>query len=97
MRAKVPHYTTGSIECIDYIADQGHMISFCLGNIIKYATRCAHKGTMLQDLEKIRRYAEMLEDYIERRGENECGSDGDEAGRSDPTSRTEGTAANRGD
>ena len=71
MRAVVPHYTHGDIECIDYIASQGHMIGFCIGNIIKYATRAPHKGQMLADLEKIRRYAEMLEDYIESRGESE--------------------------
>ena len=80
-RPDVPHYTRGSIETIDYIADCGHMIGFCLGNIIKYASRCEHKGEMVKDLDKIRRYAEMLIDYIEgreddlRRGRDlHCGS-----------------------
>lgn len=68
-RKDVPHYTTGMIECIDYIADKGYMEGFCLGNIIKYVTRCQHKGTMMEDLAKIRRYAEMLEDYIDEREE----------------------------
>ena len=66
-RPDVPHYMRGSIETIDYIADCGHMIGFCLGNIIKYASRCEHKGEMVKDLDKIRRYAEMLIDYIEGR------------------------------
>jgi len=70
-RADVPHYTSGSIECIDYIADQGHMVGFCIGNIIKYASRCMLKGEPLSDLEKIRRYAEMLEDYLNGRGEKD--------------------------
>jgi hypothetical protein len=68
-RTNVSHYTAGDIECIDYIADQGHMVGYCLGNIIKYASRCMLKGTPSADLEKIRRYSEMLEDYLDGRRE----------------------------
>lgn len=68
-RPNVPHYTAGNIECIDYIADQGWMEGFCLGNIVKYATRCMIKGETINDLVKIVRYAEMLMDHIDGRGD----------------------------
>ena len=44
------HYTTGKIECIDYILDKN--LSYCLGNAVKYVTRCEHKGKKVEDLEK---------------------------------------------
>ena len=66
-RPNVLHYTAGDIEPIEYIEAQGWMVAFCLGNIIKYASRCMLKGEPINDLCKIRRYAEMLEDYIDRR------------------------------
>lgn len=68
-RDSVPHYTAGPIECIDYIASQGWMEAFCLGNIVKYATRCMLKGEHKSDLGKIRQYAMMLEDYLDGREE----------------------------
>jgi hypothetical protein len=42
-----PHYTNGSIECIDAIrAALGHdgFVAYCRGNALKYAWRCKHKG-----------------------------------------------------
>lgn len=44
------HYTYGSIETIDFIDSCGYGLDFCLGNAIKYISRCKHKGTMIQDL-----------------------------------------------
>lgn len=44
------HYVTGKIECIDYILDKN--LSYCLGNAVKYITRCEHKGKKVEDLEK---------------------------------------------
>jgi hypothetical protein len=64
MREKIDHYTQGKIECIDYISDKGWMVPFCLGNIVKYATRFEHKGDPLEDIEKIINYAEMLLEYM---------------------------------
>jgi hypothetical protein len=64
-RKRVEHYCTGEIECIDYIADQGWMEGFCLGNIVKYASRLQHKGTPVRDLEKIENYAVMLREWLE--------------------------------
>ncbi len=60
MREPTPHYCAGSIEPIDYIKAQGWKVPFCLGNIVKYATRAEHKGTFREDIEKIKRYAEIL-------------------------------------
>lgn len=44
------HYTQGKIECIDYILDK--KFNYCLGNAIKYITRCNYKGKKIEDLEK---------------------------------------------
>lgn len=44
------HYTTGTIECIEYIEDK--KLNFHLGNAVKYITRCEHKGKKVEDLEK---------------------------------------------
>ena len=47
------HYVYGKIECIDFIDSCGYGLGFCLGNAIKYITRCGHKGTTEQDLRKV--------------------------------------------
>lgn len=52
------HYTTGSIEVIDFIEDQ--KLGFHLGNVVKYICRSRHKGQELQDLKKARWYLERL-------------------------------------
>jgi len=46
------HYTTGKIEVIDFIEDQG--LGFCLGNAVKYIARAGRKdpGKTVEDLEK---------------------------------------------
>lgn len=46
------HYTTGKIECIDYILDKE--LDFCRGNAVKYITRAGRKDPdkEIEDLEK---------------------------------------------
>lgn len=51
------HYTSGSIECIDFIDSCGYGLDFCLANAIKYLTRCKLKGTPEQDIRKAIWYA----------------------------------------
>ena len=48
------HYTFGAIEVIDAIEAWG--LGFCLGNVVKYLVRAAHKGKYLEDLRKARWY-----------------------------------------
>ena len=56
-RPKVPHYLRGSIQPIDFI--NSHELNFNLGNVIKYITRCNHKGTKKEDLIKARDYIQF--------------------------------------
>lgn len=51
------HYTSGSIECWDYITSQN--LGYLEGNIIKYVTRYRHKNG-LEDLKKAQAYLERL-------------------------------------
>jgi hypothetical protein len=57
-----PHYTAGSIECLDGIesalGDDGFQ-SYLRGNIIKYIWRLKHKGGV-QDAEKAEFYLKRL-------------------------------------
>ncbi len=48
------YYTSGSIETIEIIKDQGWTKGFCLGNAIKYITRAGKKDhfATIEDLEK---------------------------------------------
>ena len=46
-----PHYNRGRFEVIDVIEDWG--CDFHLGNVVKYVARAPHKGSFLQDLEKV--------------------------------------------
>lgn len=65
-RENVAHYNTGEIETIDYIADKlsrEEFRAYVLANIIKYASRANHKGQFASDLEKIRNYAVILQEY----------------------------------
>lgn len=53
------HYTYGGVETIDYIEQVlgvAGLISFCLGNVIKYISRCEHKGSYREDLNKAQWY-----------------------------------------
>jgi len=59
-----PHYTTASIEPIDYI--RAHEMSFCEGNVIKYVTRHTLKATPMQDLLKARYYINKLISDLEQ-------------------------------
>jgi len=51
------HYTTGSIEVKDYIADKN--FNFFLGNVIKYVSRAGLKGDAVTDLMKARQYIDF--------------------------------------
>lgn len=51
------HYTSGKIECWDYIVSQG--LGYLEGNIIKYVTRYKQKNG-LEDLKKAKAYIERL-------------------------------------
>ncbi len=59
------HYTSGSIECIDFIDSCGYGLDFCLANAIKYLTRCKLKGTCEQDIRKAIWYATHAADKIQ--------------------------------
>lgn len=48
------HYNVGSIEAITVIEDW--KLGFNLGNTIKYISRCGHKGSAIEDLEKAQWY-----------------------------------------
>lgn len=57
------HYSKSKIQTSEVIMDAGHGISFCLGNIMKYAQRYGNKGTpedFRKDLMKILHYGMML-------------------------------------
>jgi len=57
------HYNQGGIECFDVIKafyGQEAFEGFCAGNMLKYAMRYKHKGQALDDLRKIRFYADEL-------------------------------------
>lgn len=58
------HYTSGSIECIDFIDSCGYGLDFCLANAIKYLTRCKLKGTPEQDIRKAIWYATHAADGL---------------------------------
>lgn len=52
------HYTTGKIECIDFITDK--KLNFCRGNAVKYIVRAGLKDPSkeVEDLEKAIFYLE---------------------------------------
>lgn len=57
------HYNKGGIECLDVIKafyGKEAFEGFCAGNMLKYAMRYKHKGQALDDLKKIRFYADEL-------------------------------------
>jgi len=61
------HYTSGAIECIDYIKDvltAAEYIGYLRGNMIKYQHRCRDKGKFKQDLQKIEWYSKKLNEYL---------------------------------
>lgn len=57
------HYTSGGIECIDYLEAKltpAEFLGFCKGNAIKYNSRANEKGATLQDYEKAQWYQNKL-------------------------------------
>lgn len=63
------HYLQGGIECFDVIKafyGDDAFENFCAGNILKYAMRYKHKGQALDDLKKIRFYAEQIINMYEK-------------------------------
>ena len=59
------HYTFGKYEVIDIIKDQlseDQFVGYCLGNAIKYISRCQHKGKMKEDIKKAIWYLNCIKD-----------------------------------
>lgn len=52
------HYTTGTIEVIDFILDQ--QFGYLAGNVVKYLSRYRHKGNAKEDLLKAHWYLSRL-------------------------------------
>ena len=64
-----PHYQTeAGLECIDAIraalGAEG-FVSYCRGNVLKYAWRAARKGATAADLRKAAWYATRAADVLE--------------------------------
>jgi len=60
------HYKTGGVEPIDLLRDGGMLRDYALGCIIKYAFRNRQmlgQEIVRSDMEKIRHYAEILEEW----------------------------------
>ena len=62
--AKPAHYTTSDIEPIDAI--EAWELGFCLGNVVKYIARHAHKGDPLGDLKKAAWYLDRAIKEMEK-------------------------------
>lgn len=61
------HYTSGKIECIDYIEDAltpEEYRGYLRGCMIKYQHRLMHKGSAKQNAEKMRWYNDKLIDTL---------------------------------
>lgn len=59
---KPDHYTSGTIECIDYIKDslsREEWIGYLRGNIVKYMHRFRNKNG-IEDLSKAEKYLDWL-------------------------------------
>jgi hypothetical protein len=62
-----PHYTTGSVECLDAIKSalgDGY-VHYCQGVILKYVWRFERKEKPLEDLGKAEFYLKELQKFIE--------------------------------
>lgn len=59
------HYTTGRIEPIEVIEDQGWLEGWALGNAISYIVRASHKGKQVEDLKKAIRCLEFFISHLE--------------------------------
>ena len=40
------HYSQNRYQATEFILDSGHGAGFCIGNIMKYAQRYGHKGSV---------------------------------------------------
>ena len=59
------HYTYGSKECIEFIADVGAARGYLLGNAIKYIFRHMYKDDPKGDIRKAIKCLQMyVEDYF---------------------------------
>ena len=58
------HYTSGSIECLDFI--EAWELDFREGNVVKYVVRAPYKGSQLEDLKKARFYLDRLIEEAEK-------------------------------
>lgn len=57
------HYTSGGIECIDYLKakmSSEEFAGFLRGNVLKYLSRAGLKSNRLEDLKKAAWYLERL-------------------------------------
>lgn len=64
------HYTTGGIECIDYIQEKltpEEFRGYIKGNVIKYLTREQHKNGD-EDIRKAQWYLNRLADTLTKDG-----------------------------
>ena len=64
------HYTTGRFEVIEMIEEitKGYddsFVAYNIGNVQKYIARAPHKGKLIEDLEKARKYLDFAIDYLE--------------------------------
>jgi len=64
------HYTTGSIEVIHFIDDK--VLSFCLGNVVKYVARAKHKHNQIEDLKKAAWYLNHEIEKLQKEKKNVC-------------------------
>lgn len=63
-----PHYTAGTIECIDAIRQAlglDQFVGYCRGNAIKYLWRTGKKGYDYEDLRKAAWYCAKAADTLE--------------------------------
>lgn len=60
-----PHYTTGTIEVLDFILDQN--LGYLEGQVVKYLCRAKHKANKLEDERKAQFYLNRL---VEEGGKN---------------------------
>ena len=66
--AEPDHYTRGDVEAIDAIKAALGPAGFegwCVGGAIKYLWRYRHKGRPRQDLEKARRFIDIILDELD--------------------------------
>jgi hypothetical protein len=63
-----PHYTAGSVECIDAIraalGDEA-FVAYCRGTAIKYLWRTGRKGSASEDIRKAEWYARRAAEVLE--------------------------------